>query len=161
MSERDGLSQRMRATVSAHGLILDRSGDDGVRILLVRLAYRDHREGKWSFPGGFVDVGESSEVAFKREVAEEIGLELLACRKVETDEMLLSEFPNMGVIYLCDTWRGVPECRSREIRETAWVNESDFLALERAGQLAYAQMGDQIRWVGWRIARPSPEGVTP
>ncbi len=46
---------------------------DGPRVLLVQ---RGHAPaiGKWSIPGGLVDVGEPVESAVRREVAEECGL---------------------------------------------------------------------------------------
>lgn len=42
------------------------------RVLLARQVYR-HR---WGFPGGLLDRGESGEVAVRREVREEVGLEI-------------------------------------------------------------------------------------
>ena len=42
-------------------------------VLLVR-RNRPPAEGKWSIPGGLVDLGETTEVAAVREVAEECGL---------------------------------------------------------------------------------------
>jgi ADP-ribose pyrophosphatase YjhB (NUDIX family) len=46
---------------------------DGDRVLLVRRG-RAPAEGRWSLPGGLVDVGEPLEAAVCREVAEECGL---------------------------------------------------------------------------------------
>jgi ADP-ribose pyrophosphatase YjhB (NUDIX family) len=46
---------------------------DGARVLLVRRG-RPPALGRWSLPGGLVDVGEPLEAAVRREVAEECGL---------------------------------------------------------------------------------------
>ncbi len=46
---------------------------DGSRVLLVQRG-RPPALGKWSIPGGLVDVGETVEAAVRREVAEECGL---------------------------------------------------------------------------------------
>lgn len=46
---------------------------DGGRVLLVQRG-RPPALGRWSLPGGLVDVGEPLEAAVRREVAEECGL---------------------------------------------------------------------------------------
>jgi mutator protein MutT len=46
---------------------------DGDRICLVRRAH-DPGFGKWTFPGGFVDVGETPAAAALRELSEEAGV---------------------------------------------------------------------------------------
>lgn len=48
---------------------------DGSRFLLVQRG-RPPAQGKWSIPGGLVQVGEPVEDAVRREVAEECGLEV-------------------------------------------------------------------------------------
>lgn len=53
----------------AAGVILH----DGERVCLVRRAH-DPGFGKWTFPGGFVDVGEAPAAAALRELLEETGL---------------------------------------------------------------------------------------
>jgi ADP-ribose pyrophosphatase YjhB (NUDIX family) len=49
---------------------------DGDRVLLVRRG-RPPALGRWSLPGGLVEVGEPVEAAVRREVAEECGLAVL------------------------------------------------------------------------------------
>ena len=48
---------------------------DGARVLLVRRG-KPPLAGKWSLPGGLVELGETTREAIRREVAEECGLEI-------------------------------------------------------------------------------------
>ena len=67
---------------AAAGIIADENG----RLLLIRRA-KEPEKGKFAIPGGFVDEGESAEEAVRREVLEEVGLEVTAQR-------FLCSFPN-------------------------------------------------------------------
>jgi ADP-ribose pyrophosphatase YjhB (NUDIX family) len=49
--------------------------DDHDRIVLMRRA-TEPGKGRWTMPGGFVDLGESTEAAARRETREEIGIEV-------------------------------------------------------------------------------------
>jgi ADP-ribose pyrophosphatase YjhB (NUDIX family) len=49
--------------------------DDAGRVILLRRGF-DPGRGLWTFPGGFVDLGESVPDAARREAAEELGIEL-------------------------------------------------------------------------------------
>jgi ADP-ribose pyrophosphatase YjhB (NUDIX family) len=65
------------------------------RVLLIRRAHEPAR-GKLAFPGGFIDNDESVEAGLRREVREEVGLEL------GTFAFLLSHpntYPYRGVLY--------------------------------------------------------------
>ncbi len=61
---------------------------DGSRICLVRRALQPGR-GLWSFPGGFVDLGESPEAAARREVLEETGYDCVI-------ESLVGNYASVG-----------------------------------------------------------------
>lgn len=147
-------SIRVKACVSVHVLIVDQpmpaANNAELHILLARLAYKDHRANKWSFPGGYVDQGETLQIALQREVAEEIDLKLGHCRFIETIPQLQIECPNIGFIFLCDDWTGSPKVKSHEIKEIAWVNEATFWKLDQESQLAYPLMRDQTVCLGWR-----------
>ena len=55
----------------AAGIIIN----DG-RILIARRAKGQKSEDKWEFPGGKIEPGETPEVALKREIMEELSLEI-------------------------------------------------------------------------------------
>ncbi len=59
--------------------------DERGRLLLVRRA-NDPGRGRWSLPGGRVEVGESDDDAVVREVAEETGIAVVVGRHVGTVE---------------------------------------------------------------------------
>ena len=48
---------------------------DGPRVLLVRRG-KPPLAGKWSLPGGLVELGETTREAVRREIAEECGLQI-------------------------------------------------------------------------------------
>lgn len=143
--------ERIKATLSAHALLVDESaGQGGNRLLLVRLAYRDHRSRKWAFPGGFVDDGESLDTALTREVQEEIGVRMRAWQQVEVVPFLEQERPHVGFLFRCTQWEGEPVCLSRELEELAWFDEASFWQMCQDGGLAYPEMCQQVACLGWR-----------
>ena len=100
-----------RFTVSAGAIVTD---DDG-KILLLNHVLRP--SSGWGVPGGFIEHGEQPEAGVRREVMEEVGIELQDVRlhKVRTFGK------HIEMMYLA---RGIGKgtVLSREITELAWFH---------------------------------------
>lgn len=69
-----------RPALTVDIVLLHRTAN-GIEVLLVKRA-RDPFEGRWAFPGGFVDMDESLEDAAARELAEETGLREISLEQI-------------------------------------------------------------------------------
>lgn len=102
------------------------------KILLIRRANEPFK-GKWALVGGFVEYGETTENAVKREVEEETGM------KVEVKELLgvYSEpkrDPRGHVVSICY----IVESKSNEIKINEEVKEARFFSLEEIKSMELA-----------------------
>lgn len=125
-------------TISAVGFVFDTTG----KILVIRRG-REPSKGMLGFPGGFIDAGESAEVALEREVMEETGL------KIEGIQYLggfPNSYPYAGVTYpvldlffRASTPGGTARPQAGEIESISWMRPQDldptalaFASLQRA-----------------------------
>ncbi|KUJ84144.1 8-oxo-dGTP diphosphatase MutT [Microbulbifer flavimaris] len=104
----------------AVGVILGRDG----RILIARRPDHLHMGGRWEFPGGKVEAGESVQEALTRELREEIAIDVEAIQPLTE---IRHEYPEKTV--LLDTWwvtafSGEP--RGLEGQETRWVARDEL-----------------------------------
>jgi ADP-ribose pyrophosphatase YjhB (NUDIX family) len=100
-----------RFTVTAGAIIFD----DESRVLLLEHVFRP--DGGWGIPGGFLSQGEQPETALRREMREEIGIEL------EQVEILFARTlprPRQIEIYFRARAVGTPQPCSFEIRTAGW-----------------------------------------
>lgn len=102
-------------------------GPDG-RVLLVRTT---KWRGAWGVPGGKVDWGETLVDAVKRELREEVGLELFDVLYAQTQEAVLSEeFWRPAHLLLVDYFASADThavTPNEEIEAWAWVTLDDAL----------------------------------
>ncbi len=84
--------------------------------------------GRWEFPGGKLAPGEDTRTALARELAEELGIELIAA---EPWMRVSHRYPDQTVsleVWRVLRWRGRPY--GREGQQTRWVPCADLLALD-------------------------------
>ena len=106
-----------RFTVTAGAMIFDEEG----RILLLDHVFRP--DSGWGIPGGFLTRGEQPEAALRRELKEEIGIE------VEAVELLFARtLIKPRQIEICFRARAIgrPQPCSFEIRSAEWFSVDDL-----------------------------------
>jgi ADP-ribose pyrophosphatase YjhB (NUDIX family) len=148
-----GLVFYFNPTVSAAAWLFDDSG----RVLLIRRD-RDPARGKLAIPGGFIDIGETAEEALRREVREEVGLEIDGIA-------FLTSLPNLyhyrevtyPVLDLVFTARALDPASARPLDGVAgieWQRPADIDIEE----LAFPSMKGTV---GLLPARPPGNGAAP
>jgi len=106
-----------RFTVTAGAMIFDDQG----RILLLEHVFRP--DSGWGIPGGFLSQGEQPEAALRRELREEIGIEVA---DVEMVFVRTLSRPRQLEIYFRARAIGCPEPCSFEIRSAGWFSVEDL-----------------------------------
>jgi 8-oxo-dGTP diphosphatase len=113
--------------------------DDEGRVLLLEHVFRP--DSGWGLPGGFMSSGEQPEAGVRREIREEIGIEL------EAVELLFAR--SLGrlrqvEIYFRARAVGIPEPRSFEIKRAEWFT---------LNALPADLSSDQIRLIDQAVSR--------
>ena len=76
-------------------------------------------EGMWEFPGGKIEQGESREVALKREIQEELGIDITTDMFLCTTEYDYPSFHLTMHCYICGIGTGKIELR--EHKSACWL----------------------------------------
>ena len=95
--------------------------DSDNRVLLSKRPEGKTLAGLWEFPGGKVDAGETPEHALRRELKEELDIEVCeTCLAPFTfASHTYNAFHLLMPLYLCRNWEG--EIAPQEGQEVAWV----------------------------------------
>jgi NAD+ diphosphatase len=99
--------------VTAGAVITDARG----RVLLLKHRFRPGKG--WGMPGGFMEVGEQPEETLRRELREEIGLEI---EKLKLFETRAFRKPRQVEIVFTARAIGDPDQLSFEIQKSAWFS---------------------------------------
>ena len=85
-------------------------------------------EGMWEFPGGKIEPGESSEDALKREIQEELGVDIVIEDLICTTEYDYPSFHLTMHCYLCRVEAG--EIELREHKSARWLRPEELGSVE-------------------------------
>ena len=120
------LEEVKRPQIGIGVMIQNESGE-----VLMGLRQGSHGEGEWSFPGGHLDFGETMEETARREVKEEVGLEVGKIELVSiADEMRYiktnnKHFVNIG--FKAEYIGGEPRLMEPEkFKEWRWFSPNDL-----------------------------------
>ncbi len=106
-----------RFAVTAGAVITDANG----RVLLLKHRFRPGTG--WGMPGGFIEAGEQPEEAVRRELREEVGLELENLKLFTTRTF---QTPKQVEIVFTARAIGRPDELSFEIQKAAWFSPHDL-----------------------------------
>jgi len=123
------------------------------RVLLIRRG-SEPMKGRWSIPGGMVELGESLNDAVCRECLEETGLEVETVVLVELLDRIHREetrvrYHYVIADYLCRVTGGEPRAGS-DATEVYWAKPAEWLL---PGPLNLDPITARVIEAGWQLAR--------
>ncbi|MDT8397186.1 MAG: 8-oxo-dGTP diphosphatase MutT [Pseudomonadales bacterium] len=88
-------------------------------VLIALRHQRQHQGGLWEFPGGKLEAGENVQSALKRELKEEVALDIGRCRPMLEVRHDYGDRQVLLDVWRVDEFSG--EARGREGQQIAWV----------------------------------------
>ncbi|EKE85324.1 8-oxo-dGTP diphosphatase MutT [Idiomarina xiamenensis] len=108
----------------AVGVIEDEQG----RLFISRRASERHQGGKWEFPGGKVEQGESVQQALARELREECNIDVEQCAPLTVVEHRYADKAVRLDVWLVTRYRG--QAKQLEGQEWRWVARHELEAYQ-------------------------------
>jgi 8-oxo-dGTP diphosphatase len=113
----------MRTVLVAAGIVFE-----GGAVLVSRRKQGTHLEGRWEFPGGKVLAGEDPRDALRRELAEELGIDVDVGEIVDVTFHRYEDADKAVLLLFFEAQRrpGSPEPRPLDVAEVRWAAEGDL-----------------------------------
>lgn len=115
------MTPRARKLVVA-GLLI---ADDG-RVLVSERAAGSALAGQWEFPGGKLEAGEAPTVGLRRELAEELGVEVEVGPIWDVLHHAYPDFDLLMLVYACWLTPTSPPPRAIEVAAFAWCAPAEL-----------------------------------
>jgi len=129
----------------AVGVIISTNEQQQTQYFLTKRLEHTHQGGKWEFPGGKVEAGETVAQALARELKEEIDIDVLTCLPLITIEHIYSEKNSADKkvileVFIVDNYIGEPS--AQEGQGQGWFYLDDFKSLDfpKANQAIIAEL---------------------
>ena len=102
--------------------------NDNEEILVVQRGAKSDHPGKWEFPGGKVEEGESDEDCLIREIDEELGMDIIICAKLP-EVYYDYGFKQIKLVpFVCDTLDEKPSLT--EHKDYRWTSAQELMGIE-------------------------------
>jgi len=126
------------------------------RTLFIRRA-REPAKGRLAPPGGFIDIGETAENAARRELREEVGLDIrnveFLCSHPNSYVFAEVTYPVVDLFFTAEAVDASATADAREVSECLWLDPLEVAA----GELAFPSMRHAMEiWQARLRARRDP-----
>ena len=112
----------------AVGVITSTTKDYQTQYFLTKRLEHAHQGGKWEFPGGKVDKGETIAQALARELKEEVNIEVLSCLPLITIDHDYGDKKVCLEVFVVDNYIGEPS--AQEGQQQGWFAIEEFRSLD-------------------------------
>jgi 8-oxo-dGTP diphosphatase len=97
---------------------------------VVQRPFKGEVGGKWEFPGGKIEIGESKEQALERELKEELNIKVVIKKHILTSDFEYKTFQIRIHFYDCIIVDGIPKI-TEHINEM-WATKSNLVNIDLA-----------------------------
>lgn len=101
------------------------------RVLACRRSAERSAGGRWEFPGGKIEPGESAQEALRREISEELGVTIIVGEHLDTSTTSVDGTPIQLSCFLVDQFDRDPR-HSTDHDQLRWCAPQDLLGLDFA-----------------------------